>query len=207
MVTTRSSKNKTNTQVSNNTDKNVVVDEVHNASVPNNESDSDSDSEYEYESNCDSESEYEYSNYSTDDSEDVFDPEKNKTYLEKKKIACNIIQKHLDKIEQLRSEGTISKQCRSDENPEFIKTIFILYDTVMENDIYLSYKGEKKFDKLYEICIDRLYHITRALIITFERPDLAYNIYNKYKDYYNLRYYKIFSASNDNTSDINHHEI
>ena len=83
MVTTRSSKNKTNTQVSNNTDKNVVVDEVHNTSVPNNESDSYLNMSM---NQTMIQNLKEYSNYSTDDSEDVFDPEKNKTYLEKKKL-------------------------------------------------------------------------------------------------------------------------
>lgn len=188
MVTTRSSKNKTNTQVSNNTDKNVVVDEVHNASVPNNESDSDSESESEYEYHSETEE-------LSDDSDDI---EKEELYMKKKNEAINIINENLRKFNILINEGHISLQCNNtDENPEFMDIIYILYNTVMNYDIYISYKAEEQFDKLYNTCIDRLYHTSISLFKIYKRPDLSFNIYNKYKDYYNLSYDKIFLNFDD----------
>lgn len=188
MVTTRSSKNKTNTQVSNNTDKNVVVDEVHNASVPNNESDSDSESESEYEYHSETEE-------LSDDSDDI---EKEELYMKKKNEAINIMNENLRKFNILINEGHISLQCNNtDENPEFMDIIYILYNTVMNYDIYISYKAEEQFDKLYNTCIDRLYHTSISLFKIYKRPDLSFNIYNKYKDYYNLSYDKIFLNFDD----------
>ena len=189
MVTTRSSKNKTNTQVSNNTDKNVVVDEVHNASVPNNESDSDSLSESEYEYH----SETEELSDDSDDYDDSDDIEKEELYMKKKNEAINIMNENLRKFNILINEGHISLQCNNtDENPEFMDIIYILYNTVMNYDIYISYKAEEQFDKLYNTCIDRLYHTSISLFKIYKRPDLSFNIYNKYKDYYNLSYDEIF---------------
>lgn len=189
MVTTRSSKNKTNTQVSNNTDKNVVVDEVHNASVPNNEYDSDSESESEYEYHSETEE-------LSDDSDDSFDIEKEELYIKKRHEAINIIQDYLRKLDILKKKGYVKLQCNN-ENPEFIDIIYTLYNTIMNNDIYISYKSEKQFDKLYNTCIDRLYHITISLIKNYKRPDLSFNIYKKYKEYFNLSYDKIFLNFND----------
>ena len=194
MVTTRSSKNKTNTQVSNNTDKNVVVDEVHNASVPNNESDSDSLSESEYEYH----SETEELSDDSDDYDDSDDIEKEELYMKKKNEAINIMNENLRKFNILINEGHISLQCNNtDENPEFMDIIYILYNTVMNYDIYISYKAEEQFDKLYNTCIDRLYHTSISLFKIYKRPDLSFNIYNKYKDYYNLSYDKIFLNFDD----------
>lgn len=203
MVTTRSSKNKTNTQVSNNTDKNVVVDEVHNASVPNNESDFVSESESEYEYHSEKEELSDDSNDSddyddSDDSDDSFDIEKEELYMKKKHEAINIINENLRKFDILINKGHISLQCKNtDENPEFMDIIYILYNTVMNYDIYISYKAEKQFDKLYDTCIDRLYHTSISLFKNYKRPDLSFNIYNKYKDYYNLSYDKIFLNFDD----------
>lgn len=183
MVYTRSMvKSNVVTIANNNTDNDFVNDD--NVSVG---SDSESESEYEYHSETE-----ELSDYSVD-SDDSFNIEKEELYIKKKHEAINILKDDLRKLDILKKKGHISLQCNNnDENPEFMDIIYSLYNTIMNYEIYISYKAEEQFDKLYDTCIDRLYHITINLVKTHKRPDLSFNIYNKYKEYYNLSYDKIF---------------
>lgn len=107
----------------------------------------------------------------------------------KKKEATKLIELYLAKIKEFVRDSVFSTQSL-DKNPEYMNTIYNLFDTVIDNEYYLISSKEKS--NLYKISCDKLYHIIQTLFVSYKRADLAYNLYYHYKDFYNISYKKCF---------------
>jgi len=106
-----------------------------------------------------------------------------------KKEAVKLFKFYLDRMDQLIRDRAFSTQS-FDKYPEYMNTIYNLFDTVIDNEYYLI--PSKEQSKFYKVCCDKLYHIIERLFVTFKRADLAYSIYYHYEDFYNISYKKCF---------------
>ena len=115
--------------------------------------------------------------------------------LTKKEVKSKILL-YLKKIEKLRTDGAFRLQSRTEEFPEYMNTIYDLYDFVIDNEALLI--GTNKNSKFYKVTQERLYYMIRTIFREYKRADLSYSIYNQYKNFFNLSYDKAFILDIDN---------
>ena len=113
-----------------------------------------------------------------------------------KKEVITKVSLYLKKIEKLRTDGAFTLQSRTEEFPEYMNTIYDLYDFLIDNEELLI--GNKKNSKFYKITQERLYYMIRTIFKEFKRADLSYSIYNQYKNFFDLSYDKAFILDIDN---------
>lgn len=119
----------------------------------------------------------------------------NNIKLTKKEVKTKVLL-YLKKIEKLRTDGAFILQSRTEEFPEYMNTIYDLYDFIIDNEALLI--GNKKNSKFYKVTQERLYYMIRTIFKEFKRADLSYSIYNQYKNFFNLSYNKAFILDIDN---------
>ena len=115
--------------------------------------------------------------------------------LTKKEVKSKILL-YLKKIEKFRTDGAFRLQSRTEEFPEYMNTIYDLYDFVIDYETMLI--GTNKNSKFYKVTQERLYYMIRTIFKEYKRADLSYSIYNQYKNFFNLSYDKAFILDIDN---------
>lgn len=109
--------------------------------------------------------------------------------LTKKEVKSKILL-YLKKIEKFRTDGAFRLQSRTEEFPEYMNTIYDLYDFVIDYETMLI--GNNKNSKFYKVTQERLYYMIRTIFREYKRADLSYSIYNQYKNFFELSYDKAF---------------
>ena len=108
----------------------------------------------------------------------------------KKQEVIDDVKHYLDVIKEMNDNCDFSHQSKNDTNPEFMSTIYNLYDTMIDNREYILSKD--KSCTLYRVSLQKLYHIIHSIFKNYQRPDLAYELYYKYCDFFDLSFNKCF---------------
>ena len=124
-----------------------------------------------------------YEDYDEDYDEDF---EQHEEYLREKEKACADIKKLLNDFATLNQEKKIRFQSEQYDEPEYINILFELFNNIKEKDKYIMYKGEEKFNRLYQVSQNKLYEFITSIFLNYKRPDLSYKLYYNFKDYFNL---------------------